>query len=125
MHFPPESLQNRFTFGHFLSREVAWSIKNYMLKMVIDPWPGVKSGGQWSIHDVPSLFITLVQPDIFLLSCSQTKRKRHSCDKLRNQAISRPWNKPKYIENSSKIYQKCIENDIENICSNFPRHLSA
>ena len=46
-HFSPESLQNRFTFGHILSREVTWSIKNHMLKMVIDPWPGGRSGGQW------------------------------------------------------------------------------
>merc|ERR1719370_2728488 len=28
-------------------REVDWSIKNHTLKMVIDPWPGVRSGGQW------------------------------------------------------------------------------
>ena len=46
MHFSPKSLQNRFTFGHILSREVAWRIKNHILKMVIDPWPGVRSGGQ-------------------------------------------------------------------------------
>ena len=46
MHFSPKSLQNRFTFGHILTREVAWSIKNHKLKMVIDLWPGVRSGGQ-------------------------------------------------------------------------------
>ena len=46
MHFSPESLQNRYTFGHILSREVDWSIKNHTLKMVIDPWPGVRGGGQ-------------------------------------------------------------------------------
>jgi len=35
MHFSPKSLQNRFTFGHILSREVTWSIKNHTVKMVI------------------------------------------------------------------------------------------
>ena len=57
MHFSPESLQNRFTFGHILSREVAWSIKNHMLKMVIDPWPGVRSGGQCSVHELTMSFL--------------------------------------------------------------------
>ena len=43
MHFSPESLQNRFTFGHILSREVTWSIKNHMVQMVIEPWPGIRT----------------------------------------------------------------------------------
>ena len=58
IHFSQKSLQNRFTFGHILTREVAWSIKNHMLKMVIDPWPGVRCGGQCiQIHKMRRIFI--------------------------------------------------------------------
>ena len=46
MDFSPKAPEERFSFGHILSREVDWSIKNHTLKMVIDPWPGVRSGGQ-------------------------------------------------------------------------------
>ena len=44
MHFSLKSLQNRFTFGHILSWEVTWSTKNHMVKMVIEPWPSVRTG---------------------------------------------------------------------------------
>ena len=47
MHLSPKALQNRFTFGHILTREVTWSIKNHTLNMVIDHGPGVRIGGQW------------------------------------------------------------------------------
>lgn len=45
MHFSSKEPQGRFTFGPFLSGEVTWSNKNQVLMVVIDPWPGGKSGG--------------------------------------------------------------------------------
>ena len=55
MHFSSKAPQNGFTFGHILSREVTWSIKNKVLRVVIDPWPGGKSGGLCSLSNMENM----------------------------------------------------------------------
>ena len=66
MHFSPKAPEGSFTFGYILSREVDWSIKNHTLKMVIDPWPGVRSGGQCSpFRGFPSKFFFETKALIF------------------------------------------------------------
>jgi len=44
MHFSSQLLQIGFTFVHILSREVTWNIKNHTVKMVINHWPGGRTG---------------------------------------------------------------------------------
>ena len=45
MHFSPEAPEGRFSFGHILSREVTWTIKNQVPTLLIDLDPEGCRGG--------------------------------------------------------------------------------
>ena len=45
MHFSPKAPEERFSFGHILSREVTWTIKNQVPTLLIDLDPEGCRGG--------------------------------------------------------------------------------